>query len=164
MRKTTLTVFLLLLAAWPGFGGEPREADGFYRILRGGKWGYMDRGGKVVIEPAYDQVLSFSEGLAPVRVGKLWGYTDRNGKVAIPPQFDWAGVFREGRAHVRAGDRMGYIDHTGKPVIPLQYPGVYPFSDGLGMVARDWRSWSQTTRGLTSTRRERRSSGTSLSR
>lgn len=44
------------------------------------KWGFVDATGKFVIEPAYTQAKSFSNGLAPVSEKGMWGYID-TGKV-----------------------------------------------------------------------------------
>lgn len=42
-------------------------ADNKIAFCQSGKWGYIDTQGKVLIEPAYDGALSFSNGLAGVR-------------------------------------------------------------------------------------------------
>ena len=40
-------------------------------VLQGGKWGYMDRAGRVAVSPRFDEASRFSEGLAAVRLGNL---------------------------------------------------------------------------------------------
>ena len=65
-----------------------------------GKWGYIDKSGKFVIDPQFDYAEGFSEGLAAVRSGDektgKWGFIDRSGKYAITPQWDHATpVFQE---------------------------------------------------------------------
>ena len=45
-----------------------------------GKWGFIDKQGKMVINPQFDHVTfegTFSEGLAGVRIGGKWGYISR---------------------------------------------------------------------------------------
>ena len=49
------------------------------------KYGYIDKSGKVVIEPQFDYVRDFSEGLAVVEKDGKWGVIDKNGKVVIEP-------------------------------------------------------------------------------
>ena len=58
-----------------------------------GKIGYIDRTGRMVIQPQFElggveSDYPFSEGLAAVAVahGK-WGYIDKTGKFAIAPRF-----------------------------------------------------------------------------
>ncbi len=100
-----------------------------------GQDGFIDKTGKVVIEARYSDALSFSEGLAPVRVGAKCGYIDRDGKEKIPLQFDNARQFREGRAAVRQGEKWGFIDKEGKWVVEPIYVQVSNFSEGLAAVA-----------------------------
>ena len=72
-------------------------ADPLFPIRKDWKWGYMNREGKVVVEPRYDDAEPFCEGLAAVKVGEKWGYVDRCGMLAIPAQFAWAGRFSSGK-------------------------------------------------------------------
>lgn len=103
-------------------------------VTRGGRTGYENRVGRIVIAPAYDWAGEFREGLALVRVGDKWGFVDTAGKLRIPLRYDGASGFSEGLAAVREGPHMGYIDVTGKLVIPLAFDHAHPFSDGLARV------------------------------
>ena len=44
-----------------------------------GKWGIVDKDGKQVIKPLFNEALSFSSGLAAVRFTNGWGYVDEMG-------------------------------------------------------------------------------------
>jgi hypothetical protein len=116
-----------------------------FRVLQG----YIDKTGKVVIEPQFDRALNFSEGLAAVRAGEngilKWGYVDKTGAWVIQPQFDAAWPFSEGLAAVATGSgdsaRWSFIDKTGKVAIALpqnQGPAGL-FSGGVAGV------WDSTT-------------------
>lgn len=58
-----------------------------------GKWGYIDNGGNVVIEPQYEDAKPFNNGYAPVKVNGMWGYIDNSGSIVIEPAFEDAGYF-----------------------------------------------------------------------
>ena len=79
----------------------------------GGKWGYIDKQGKMVVNPQFDVAHPFVDGLAAVRIGDestgKWGYIDKQGKMVVNPQFDSTEPFAEGLAAVRNGDKWGYI-------------------------------------------------------
>ncbi len=92
-----------------------------------GKWGFIDKSGKLVIQAEYDDVWDFNEGLAPVKLGEVWGYIDASGKQVIEPKYQTADVFSGGLAPVQTVDLWGYIDTTGKMVIPPQYLEARPF-------------------------------------
>jgi hypothetical protein len=111
-----------------------------------GKYGYIDRSGKMVIPPKFGSADPFSEGLAMVQLdsaGNKWGYIDKSGKVVISgKEFDLARGFSEGLAVVRGkNDKYGYIDKTGKFVIPPQFFRAGDFSEGLAAVEPANASW-----------------------
>ena len=64
----------------------------------GKEWGFIDRLGNWVIQPAFGCAAPFSEGLAVVGVRDeqgqwLYGYIDKTGATVIKPQFSEAGAF-----------------------------------------------------------------------
>ena len=68
-----------------------------------GEWGYADKKGKIVIQPAYDSAESFEGKYAIVEKDKKFGFINKRGKVVIEPQFDVAEEFSEGLALVQKG-------------------------------------------------------------
>ena len=96
--------------------------------------GYIDRTGKIVISPQFNEAHWFEDGLAVVKIGSKFGFIDKTGKIVINPQFDQANWFEEGLSVVNIGDKWGYIDKTGKIVINPQFDSVSPFEDGLADV------------------------------
>ena len=102
-----------------------------------GKQVYIDRAGKIILEPAkeYSNLGPFAEGLAPVRLGLSWGYLNKDGDLVIKPLFRAARLFHEGLAAVQPGAvGWGYINKTGKLVVPADYHSVKGFSEGLAPV------------------------------
>lgn len=104
-----------------------------------GKWGYMDRFGKLQIPVQWDNASSFSEGLAAVELNGMWGYIDTSGKIVIPLQFGYAHDFHEGIAVVQDIEtkKKGYINNSGDIVVPLEYDNAFTFTDGFGKVMMD---------------------------
>jgi len=102
------------------------------------KWGFINKKGKVIIEPQFDRVTIFSEGLAGVGIGDKNGYVNKEGKIIIEPQFFLAYEFSEGMApvHDKNYTEGGYINKEGKVVIDIQYTVTQPFSEGLAAVSK----------------------------
>lgn len=63
---------------------QPRQQDG--------KWGFVDDNNVIMITYSFDEVQSFSEGLAGVRIGKDWGFINLGGELVIPFRFSDSGV------------------------------------------------------------------------
>lgn len=110
---------------------------------KGGKYGYIDKAGKLITKQKFDKVDVASEDLAPVRVGDemtgKWGFVDKTGKLVIKPQFDMVGRCSEGLIPVGFGDRSvgkwGYVDRTGKMVIKPQFDHAGEFREGLAWIS-----------------------------
>ena len=80
------------------------------------KSGFIDKTGRMVIDPKFDDARSFSNGLAAVKIDNKWGYIDKTGVVVIKAEFDNPGSFSNGLARVKVDDKWCYIDKTGKYV------------------------------------------------
>ncbi|MBN2107808.1 MAG: WG repeat-containing protein [Deltaproteobacteria bacterium] len=75
--------------------------EGLARMIRNGKFGFVNKRLTVVIEPAYDFAFQFTDGYATVcnecktkwhgehstLVGGAWGIIDRKGDVVVPVTF-----------------------------------------------------------------------------
>jgi WG containing repeat len=115
--------------------GSKKPTDGLFRITdSAGKYGFIDKTGKVVISPQFDSVGQFHEGLAQIRMNNIIGYIDKEGRIAINPQFDQVKDFSEGVAFAKIGSKWGLIDKEGKVVINPQFDSGLPFSEGLAAV------------------------------
>jgi hypothetical protein len=103
------------------------------------QYGFIDMKGQIVIPAEYDDVFSFSEGLAMIRdhtgTYPKSGYINKAGKVVIAPQYDNASNFSEGLAVVTFAGKKGLIDQQGN-VTWLPYDSLEPFSEGLAVVAK----------------------------
>ena len=134
-------------------------SEGLACVKIGEKFGFIDKTGKVVIEPTYSLPSVFSEGLASVTVGGKaslsYGayyiedtgrpfFIDKSGKVAIKFEKDVIGAkaFSEGLAAIEVrkdpdNTLTGFIDKTGKFVIQPKHNDVDSFSDGLAQFYLD---------------------------
>jgi hypothetical protein len=82
-----------------------------------GKWGLIDKKGKYIIDPEYDDIESFHEGLALVELHGKSGYINRQGEIVIPIVYEQASVFQNGQALVSLDGKSFYhIDKQGKKI------------------------------------------------
>jgi hypothetical protein len=132
------------------------KAEVLYRLRQlepkniGGKWGFIDEAGNIVIAPCFDAAESFSEGLAAIGIKEpdrrkpqtKWGFIDEAGNTMIAPRFDDVESFSEGLAAVGvnesgrrwASSKWGFVDSKGDFAVAPRYDGVGPFSEGLAAV------------------------------
>lgn len=94
-----------------------RFSTGLAAVYLLGRFGFVDRNGRLAVRARYGQVREFSDGLAPVRVNDQWGYIDRDGRLVIPARFDDAEVFVDGLALARTGETWDYIDRLGRTIM-----------------------------------------------
>ena len=105
-----------------------------------GKYGYKHKG-RVVIPAKYDDVWSFSEGLASVEINGKWGFIDKTDTMVIPAKYDFAGSFSEGLASVKINGKWGFIDKTDTMVIPAKFDDAWYFSNGKALVKLNGRQF-----------------------
>jgi hypothetical protein len=127
-----------------GVGGK-RDAQGNVTTMDGGKWGFIDQKGSMVIRPQFDEVAPFSSGVAAVWSEKVkkFGLIDRIGNLILPYEFTSIEPFHEGLAAVRGPQGPGYITPDGRSAIRAsgwdfgtQFQGFGVFNEGLALVNR----------------------------
>jgi len=142
ISSTCLVIFSIFCYSETGSTSNVLENEThLYPVTVDGKLGYIDKTGKIIIEPQFQSadrqdiyVGQFSEGLAFVRWNDKFGYIDMTGKIVIETQFDKGYEFSEGIARVKIDKKYGYIDKTGKFVIDPEFKKASDFSEGLAAV------------------------------
>lgn len=153
-----MKIFFLLISLTLCFTSRETHAQTWLAaVKKDGKWGYIDNQGEWVIQPSFDKVMPFSEGLAAANIGYKfdpldadkcqtgkWGYIDKTGQWAIEPSFESAESFREGFAKVNVGavfrpyqgisltgGKWGFINKDGSWFIQPNDTLYTSFSEGL---------------------------------
>lgn len=106
------------------------------------KCGFIDKTGKIVINPQFISSGTFSQNLCSVsnEQGK-WGYIDKSGKLVINYQFDEADQFVNGLAVVKIGKKYGVIDKNGKYKINPQFDYMNADKDLFIFKTNDKYGW-----------------------
>ena len=107
-------------------GPDPFQ-EGLARFGDKGKIGFFDQTGKVIIDPKFDFILPFYDGLAAFCqgckeqqegeyhsvVGGKWGFINTKGKIVIAPKYEKADPFEQGKARVILNGRPLTINNHG---------------------------------------------------
>lgn len=130
-------IFLLLigLLGSGAYSLSIQTPDPLFKIMKNGKWGFIDQHGKIVIQPVFWSVDDFSEGLAPARMEGLYGFINMSGEFDIAPQFDFAESFHEGVAKVYINGKPHFIDKSGNIPFDHGFKGTYRFGSNGTLVA-----------------------------
>ena len=111
-----------------------------YPVISGGKYGFMNTQGKLMIPAMYNEVGPFQEGLAVVSKDDKFGIIDKKNQMVVDFQYDEILEFVQNRAIVRKGEKYGVIDRLGKLVFPLIYEDISIREDSLYEAIEEGRS------------------------
>lgn len=164
MKKiVTLCAALLLMSLSSLYVSEAmtRDCPRLYEISaetkEGLRYGFIDRHGKVIVEPRFLWVEDFNDGVAVVNVERKVvghaedghavyeitdGIVDSTGNLVMLPGTNIISSFSEGLALAKIGDRFAYLDKSGKVAIYIpddvkisnvdySPPGEYHFQGGV---------------------------------
>lgn len=107
---------------------------GLARVRKDGKWGLIDKTGKVVIPIKYTQADNFLEGASAMAVqkGSKYGLVNRSGVEITKIEYEAYILFthKDDLALVKKGGKYGFMNMAGKIVIPIKYDKSASFSFG----------------------------------
>ncbi|WP_209331606.1 WG repeat-containing protein [Lunatimonas salinarum] len=111
--------------------------QGLYGALVGGKYGFINASGQLVIPAQFDEVKRFSDGLAATRSGFAWGFVNLNGDSVVPHRYDKTGDFFRGLAIVYQGGKANLVDQEGKELLPEFYDRISLTTDNYYLTEKD---------------------------
>ena len=117
---------------------EPFAKDGTARITQNNLVGVIDKTGKIIINPAFQSISDFSEGVATANTSTGYSLIDLNGKTLYSSKY-FIGYYTNGMAVTEkiSSDSQtlyGYLDKTGTVKIPLQYKAANNFYNNKALV------------------------------
>lgn len=110
-----------------------------YPIKDGDSYGYINKFGKIIINPQFEDAKDFKDGYARIKISGKYGFIDKTGRIIINPQFKDLQDFSEGLARIKVDEIFGFIDKTGKIVIRPQFEKVENFSGGISTNTSIWK-------------------------
>ena len=131
LNGNLLDTYNLLRNNWSG--------NAIFAVKKGGKWGYIDGYGKVIIPLEYEEVRNFSEGLAAVRKDGKWGYINPKNEIVIPIEFTnkEVGFFKNGGAEYYTDRGAGLINLKGEIIAEPKYNSIEYIKGNVAIVSFD---------------------------
>lgn len=145
VTKEGVDSFIDLTGALAFEGNALGFDDSYYLTLLSddnGKWGVLDRTGKIVVPIEYDDICIYDDVIIWVnnRAEQISGYFDKDGNVVIPLRHTNGGYSSkpaEGLIGLEKNNKWGYVDYAGNVVIDFEYDAVGSFSAGFAPVQKD---------------------------
>ena len=122
--------------------------NGFLRVRRNGKFGFVDKLGTEIIPCKYSKVDPFKNDVARVwgevdetYGARMSGYVNKDGKEIVPCLFmnegDLISWFSNEYANYKYNNKYGIVDKTGNVVVSFSYDYAFNFNEGLAAVIKD---------------------------
>jgi hypothetical protein len=116
-----------------------KPTNGLFWVKKNGKWGCIDKTGKLHIQHLYDEATGFTaENRSAVAINGKFGHIDKSGKVRTPLKYDFASYYNHGISMIRIDDKYGYMDTTGHFITEIIYDEALPFDKVTTTVERSW--------------------------
>lgn len=93
--------------------GYPLFRDGLAPVAKNGKFGFIDKVGRTVINFEYDEVSNFSNGIAIIQKDKKYGVITKSLK-RTNIDFDYAQIVSEGIVKLTKDGKVFYFDKDGQ--------------------------------------------------
>ena len=98
----------------------------YFPIVKGGKWGAINVEGKILIQPKYDYLSPFKNGVAIFDKNQILGLVDTNSRVLTTKNYDGiTDLYKKEKGRflylVKNKQEQGIIDERGIEIVPLKY-------------------------------------------
>lgn len=97
------------------------------------KYGVIDCNGNVVVDPIYDEIEDFREGIAVFSKDGKYGAINEKGRIIAEPIFDQLFSFCEGKARFIIDRKYGYINSFGGIIANGQFDQAEDFHKGIAL-------------------------------
>ena len=107
------------------------------------KYGFIDTKGNWIIQPKFDFIRDFHQGLAGAKINEKWGFIDMKGNWVIKPKFYNVDYFNNGIARayeetsIKDICKVGFINTEGNWIIKPDFWSLSDFSNGLALASDD---------------------------
>ena len=108
--------------------------EGYALVMRGGRWGLIDRGGNVVLPLGYSAMTLNTNGLFFAGDERGMALFDYSMAPITPFVYTSTTGMYEGRIGVCREGKYGFLDEHGREVIPCKYDATGVFQSGRTMV------------------------------
>jgi hypothetical protein len=101
--------------------------ENYFPVASDQKYGYMNSNGAIVIQPQYDEVGVFRNGLAVVSKESKYGVINKKNELIVDFVYDEIVDFQDDRAIVSKEEKYNLIDRSGKEISSGKFSDLSSF-------------------------------------
>ena len=106
-----------------GFTSDKKEYSYF---KENGKYGYLDKKGRVLLKPQYDRVTSFNNGIAGIKSDSIWYFINKKGKRINSINYQEIEHLSDDLFIVAQKGKKGVINSRSKELLKMEFIAVIP--------------------------------------
>jgi len=110
------------------------------------KWGFIDNTQNIVIEPNYDFVRLFNNGVAFVKLNGKWGLINEHGETVTKIKYDKIFSAEDSIMRILLNGKVGYIDNNGIEIIPPEYDIIEYFTENKYAITKKGDKYGYATK------------------
>lgn len=135
MKKNYIINIIITLVAFTSLNASSEDYNYLYpfKTVDYEKYGYINKTGRTIIYPDFDQAFNFKDGIAIYRKANLYGFINSQGNIIEPLFTDIRGV-GENIVTAKKENKWSYYDFNGNQLINRTFDDAYPFNNGLARV------------------------------
>lgn len=103
-------------------------------VNRGYLFGYLDKSGEIVIEPAYESARAYSNGIAMVQKNGKFGFINYNNQEVIPTKYDKIWYPIDDMVRFKKDGKFGYIDLNSKREVYYGFASATNFQNDRAVI------------------------------
>lgn len=135
----TTVVLLMMFACSMSNIEYPIEGEELYRIQVGGKCGFINKKGKLIIDPQFDNAFwFFGDSVCYAQIGDQKGLINMQGEfvVQLDTAINWVYRFENDMAtFITKSGKFGIINKLGEIILPACFLDIS--QDGYGFIVKD---------------------------
>ena len=113
------------------------ELEEFAVVELNGKYGYINKEGREVINLIYDDATLFDQDVAAIKIDTRWGAINRKNELIIPLKYNYLSAFDNGKAVAKHQKKWGVISNQEEVLVDFKYEMLGDYKNNLAMAKKD---------------------------
>jgi hypothetical protein len=112
-------------------------SESYFPVVTDEKYGFMNSTGRIVIQPQYDEVGPFRNGLAVVSKDSKYGVINKKNELIVDFVYDEILDYQQDRAIAIKNGNYNLIDRSGRHISSSSFKDIFNFSNQIYIGLRD---------------------------